>query len=105
MAIHTLVFYALLLCVHFLFTNYHVDIQPESKATNGPVWSQHLASHWNMELMSLAKPGATFCKNTNKNGSWLKKQVESVALEEHSATHAIFLGVTDLIETKGEGKN
>lgn len=53
--------------------------------------------------MSLAKPGATFCENSNKNGSWLKKQVESVTLE-HSATHAIFLGVTDLIETKGEGK-
>lgn len=80
-----------------------LDIQPESKATNGPVWSQQLASHWNMELMSLAKPGATFCENSNKNGSWLKKQVESVTLE-HSATHAIFLGVTDLIETKGEGK-
>ncbi|KAG2209926.1 hypothetical protein INT47_003361 [Mucor saturninus] len=81
------------------------DIQPESKATNGPVWSQQLASHWNMELMSLAKPGATFCKNTKKNGSWLKKQVESATFKDHSATHAIFLGVTDLIETKGEAKN
>lgn len=61
-----------------------------------------------MELVSLAKPGATFCKNNNKNGSWLKKQADTLdtsSLEETSlVTHVIFLGVTDLIETKGEGK-
>lgn len=58
-----------------------------------------------MELVSLAEPGATFCKNNNKNGSWLKKQVETFTTkDDNSATHAIFLGVTDLIETKGEGK-
>ncbi|KAI8987295.1 hypothetical protein BDF20DRAFT_904480 [Mycotypha africana] len=87
------------------------DIQPGTKRTNGPIWSQQLAAEWNIKLISQAKPGATFCKNSNKNGSWLQKQVEdgqqqigSVMGEEgsNSVIHIIFLGVTDLMETKVE---
>lgn len=89
-------------------TLYFVDIQPETKRTNGPVWSQQLASQWNTKLVSLAQPGATFCRNNRNNGSWLKKQIETYTVstkeqQEESAIHAIFLGVTELIETKGEG--
>lgn len=82
------------------------DIHPATKRTNGPVWSQVLASQWNTELISLAQPGATFCQNNKKNGSWLKKQVEkdtTLSLSESSNVHVIFLGSTDLVETKGNG--
>jgi hypothetical protein len=83
-----------------------LDIHPATKRTNGPVWSQVLASRWNTELVSLAQPGATFCQNNKKNGSWLKKQVEqdtTLNSLESSNVHVIFLGSTDLVETKGKG--
>ncbi|KAI9472207.1 MAG: hypothetical protein EXX96DRAFT_583259 [Benjaminiella poitrasii] len=85
------------------------DIHQGTRRTNGPVWSQELASQWGTELVSFAKSGATFCANNKANGSWLKKQVEqdSITLDEtttKSTVHMIFLGVTDLVETKGKVK-
>ncbi|KAI7904097.1 uncharacterized protein BX663DRAFT_530673 [Cokeromyces recurvatus] len=86
------------------------DIHQGTKRTNGPVWSQRLATQWNTQLVSFAKSGATFCENNKVNGSWLKKQaledtITSNGTTSKSTVHAIFLGVTDLIETKGEVKN
>lgn len=82
-----------------------IGIEPTSKKTNGPLWNEQLAKSWNTELVSLATPGATFCKSNRKNASWLQKQVESYTSKDGQETvHAMFLGVTDLIETKGEGK-
>lgn len=89
--------------------NYSIlDVHPGSKRTNGPVWSQQLANKWNTQLVSYAKPGATFCQNDKSNSSWLKQQVEqdtTIQEAEKSSVHAIFLGVTDLVETQGEAKN
>ncbi|GAA5796524.1 hypothetical protein HPULCUR_001896 [Helicostylum pulchrum] len=81
------------------------SIKPTSKKTNGPLWNEQLAKSWNTELVSLATPGATFCKNNKNNASWLQKQVGSYTSKDGQETvHAMFLGVTDLIETKGEAK-
>ncbi|KAG2190441.1 hypothetical protein INT46_004380 [Mucor plumbeus] len=84
------------------------DIHQGSKRTNGPLWSEQLASKWNTELVSYAKPGATFCQNSKANSSWLKKQAEqdtTLQETEKSSVHVIFLGITDLIETQGEAKD
>ena len=86
-----------------------IDIQPATKRTNGPLWSQQLATSWDTKLVSFAQPGSTFCKSDNQNGSWLQKQVEAYTFQKNaeeqskSTVHAIFFGVTELIETKGEG--
>ncbi|KAL9543725.1 hypothetical protein MBANPS3_007973 [Mucor bainieri] len=84
------------------------DVHQGSKRTNGPLWSEQLANNWNTQLVSYAKPGATFCQNDKRNTSYLKQQVEqdtTLQEAEKSSVHAIFLGVTDLVETQGEAKN
>ncbi|CEP08197.1 hypothetical protein [Parasitella parasitica] len=84
------------------------DVHQGSKRTNGPLWSEQLASTWNTQLVSYAKSGATFCPNSRANSSWLEKQVgQDITLQEpeKSSVHVIFLGITDLIETQGETKN
>ncbi|KAI8054933.1 uncharacterized protein B0P05DRAFT_560812 [Gilbertella persicaria] len=81
------------------------DIHPATRKTNGPVWSQQLAKSWSAQLVSKAVPGATFCQNNKINGSWLQKQVhEDITLndKDKSTVQIIFLGITDLIETKGQ---
>ncbi|OBZ91452.1 hypothetical protein A0J61_00489 [Choanephora cucurbitarum] len=81
------------------------DVQLATKRSNGPIWSEQLAKVWDTQLVSKATPGATFCSNTKPNGSWLQKQVhDDITLnsQDKSTVQIIFLGVTDLIETKGE---
>ncbi|KAI8373827.1 hypothetical protein BD560DRAFT_393701 [Blakeslea trispora] len=81
------------------------DIQLATKRSNGPIWSEQLARGWDTQLVSKATPGATFCFNTKPNGSWLQKQVhEDISLnnQDKSTVQIIFLGVTDLLETKGQ---
>jgi hypothetical protein len=84
----------------------YIDSQVETRRTNGPLWSEQLADAWGTKLISNAEHGARFCKNkTFKNSnSWLKKQIQdSKGGDEGKSVHVVFLGVTELIETKGSG--
>ncbi|KAI8641654.1 hypothetical protein BD408DRAFT_417702 [Parasitella parasitica] len=84
------------------------DVHQGSKRTNGPLWSEQLASTWNTQLVSFAKSGATFCPNSKPDSSWLEKQVgldATLQESEKSSVHVLFLGITDLVETQGGANN
>ena len=107
MAIPILVLLYLIVRHSMIFIRFDLDVQLATKRSNGPIWSEQLAKVWDTQLVSKATPGATFCSNTKPNGSWLQKQVhDDITLnsQDKSTVQIIFLGVTDLIETKGEGK-
>ncbi|KAG1465620.1 hypothetical protein G6F56_004849 [Rhizopus delemar] len=68
------------------------------KRTNGPLWSQIIAKQWNTPLVSFAQSGAKICPSQT-HSSWLQKQVlESNA--QPGDIHVIFLGTTDIVESK-----
>ncbi|EIE79032.1 hypothetical protein G6F46_005614 [Rhizopus delemar] len=81
------------------------DIHIESKRTNGPLWSQILSKQWNTSLVSFAQSGSSICPSKTRE-NWLEKQVgQSLSNIQQGNIYAIFLGVTDMLETKNDDKN
>ncbi|KAI8886899.1 hypothetical protein K501DRAFT_212854 [Backusella circina FSU 941] len=94
----------------YVYGDSYSDSKIETRRTNGPLWSEQLAEAWGTTLVSNAEHGARFCQNkTFKNSkSWLKKQIESSPSRDENegkSVHVVFLGVTELIETKGSAQD
>lgn len=86
-------------------SQHSIDIHIESKRTNGPLWSQILSKQWNTSLVSFAQSGSSICPSKTRE-NWLEKQVgQSLSNIQQGNIYAIFLGVTDMLETKNDDKN
>ncbi|KAG0168909.1 hypothetical protein DFQ28_004213 [Apophysomyces sp. BC1034] len=76
----------------------------KEQQTDGPLWSEQLAKAWGLELKSLAVAGASICPSPDTTKSDLSKQWKAAVSEATSSTekniHAIFAGITDIVESK-----
>ncbi|ORX57416.1 hypothetical protein DM01DRAFT_325091 [Hesseltinella vesiculosa] len=88
----------------YVYGDSYSDISPGHQKTNGPVWSEHVAQQWNLDLKSFATYGTRACRATDAAMSSIADQVDGYikhaqnakTLDSPTNVHAFFVGVTDI---------
>ncbi|KAI8366023.1 uncharacterized protein BYT42DRAFT_150919 [Radiomyces spectabilis] len=90
----------------YVYGDSYSDIRDGNQKSNGPLWSERLADRWGLQLKSLAEQGARACPSSatsvvSSSFSSLADQVQQRTTSSASQdVHAIFIGVTDVVNTK-----
>ncbi|KAG0177113.1 hypothetical protein DFQ28_006394 [Apophysomyces sp. BC1034] len=83
----------------FVYGDSYSDLTTKERKTNGPIWSELLATAWDAKLNSYAHSAAWTCPH-NGIGSDISTQFEeakSSLTTSKNSVHAFFFGVTDVV--------
>ncbi|KAF7728243.1 hypothetical protein EC973_006524 [Apophysomyces ossiformis] len=83
----------------FIYGDSYSDLSHKPRKTNGPLWSELLATSWNTKLMSYAQTAAWTCPHKGMDSD-IASQIEKAKLSFATGknnVHALFFGVTDVV--------